>query len=90
MAETVGVVRERERESYNLVKIVALIKDAQALSYVNNTDSSDSLDNAETDVAVAIAIVVVEIEQTGIRTIVVIATTYEERIVRIREVRVIV
>ena len=48
MAETVGVVRERERErereSYNLVKIVALIKDAQALSYVNNTDSSDSLE----------------------------------------------
>ena len=42
MAETVGVVKKRE--SYNLVKIVALIKDAQALSYVNNTDSSDSLE----------------------------------------------
>ena len=47
-------------------------------------------DNAETVVAVGIAIVVVEIEQTGIRAIVVIATTFEERIVRIREVRVIV
>ena len=47
-------------------------------------------DNVETDVVVAIAIVVVEIEQTSIRAIVVIATTYEERIVKIREVRVIV
>ena len=47
-------------------------------------------DNAETDVVVVIAVVVVEIEQTSIRAIVVIATTYEERIVRIREVRVIV
>ena len=44
MLETVGTVRERERESYNLVKKVALIKDTQALSYVNNTDSSDSLE----------------------------------------------
>ena len=39
---------------------------------------------------IAIAIRAIEIEQTGIRTIVLIATTYEERIVRIREVRVIV
>lgn len=46
-------------------------------------------DNAETVVVVGIAIVVVEIEQTGIRTVVVIATTFEE-VARIREVRVIV
>ena len=47
-------------------------------------------DNAETVIVVAIAIVVLEVEQTGIRTSVVIATTVEERVVRIREVRVIV
>lgn len=29
------VERERERESYNLVKEVALIKDAQETAYVN-------------------------------------------------------
>ena len=46
-------------------------------------------DNAETVVVPGIANVVAEIEQTGIRTIVLIATTHEERIVRIREVRVI-
>ena len=46
-------------------------------------------DNAETVAAPGTAIVVVETEQTGIRTTVLTATTYEERIVRIREVRVI-
>ena len=46
-------------------------------------------DNAETDVVV-VAIVVVEIERPGIRTVIVIATTHEERIARSREVRVIV
>ena len=47
-------------------------------------------DNAETDVVVGNAIVVVENEQTSIRAIAVIATTYEERRARIREARVIV
>ena len=46
-------------------------------------------DNAETVAAVGRAKVDVEIEQTGIRTVVVIATTFEE-VARIREVRVIV
>ena len=46
-------------------------------------------DNAETEVVPGIAIVVAESEQTGIRTIAVNATTYEERTARIREVRVI-
>ena len=38
MAETVGVVREREREreSYNLVKRIAQIKDAYILSFADN------------------------------------------------------
>ena len=45
---------------------------------------------AETVVAVSIAIVVVEIERTGIRTITVVASTMEERIGRVREVRVVV
>ena len=47
-------------------------------------------DHAETVVAVVVAIVVVEIEQPSFGAIVVIATTDEERIVRIREVGVIV
>ena len=46
-------------------------------------------DNAETVAAVGRAKVDVEIEQTGISTVVVIATTFEE-VARIREVRVIV
>ena len=46
-------------------------------------------DNAETAADPGIAIVAAEIEQTGNRTIVVIATTYEERSVRIKEDRVI-
>ena len=46
-------------------------------------------DNAETVAAVGRAKVDVEIEQTGIRATVVIATTFEE-VARIREVRVIV
>ena len=45
-------------------------------------------DNAETVVAAGTAKVAVEIEQTGIRTVVVIATTPEEA-ARIREARVI-
>ena len=46
-------------------------------------------DNAETVVVPGNASVVVESEQTGIRTIVLKATTYEERIVRTREVRAV-
>ena len=45
-------------------------------------------DNAETAVVPGTAIDVVEIEQTGIRTVEAIATTLEE-VARIREVRVI-
>ena len=45
---------------------------------------------AEAVVAVAIAIVVVEIEQTSIGTIIVVAPTFEHRIARVREVRVVV
>ena len=40
-------------------------------------------------IVVGIAIVVVEIEQPGIGSIIVIASTFEERIARIREVRVV-
>ena len=47
-------------------------------------------DHAETVVAVVVAIVVVEIEHTSIRRVTVIATAYEERIARVREVRVVV
>ena len=46
-------------------------------------------DNAETVAVPGIAIEAAEIEQTGIRTIDLKATTYEERTVRIREARVI-
>ena len=46
-------------------------------------------DNAETVAVPGTAIVVVETEQTGIRTTALKATTYEERKVRIREARVI-
>ena len=45
--------------------------------------------HTEAIVAVRIAIVVVEIECSSVRTIVVIAPTFEERIVRIREVGVV-
>ena len=44
---------------------------------------------AERIVVVIIAIVVVEIEHTCIRTIIVIAPTFEDRIARIREVSVV-
>ena len=46
-------------------------------------------DNAETVVVPGTATVAVETEQTGIRTTVSIATTYEERTARIREVRAV-
>ena len=45
--------------------------------------------HTEAIVAVRIAIVVVEIECSSVRTIVVIAPTFEERIVRVREVGVV-
>lgn len=43
----------------------------------------------ETVVVVAIAIVVVEVEQTCIRTIIIVASTFENRVVRIHKVRII-
>ena len=46
-------------------------------------------DNAETVKVVAIAKAPLEVEQTGLRTSVVMATTVEERNARIREARVI-
>ncbi len=46
--------------------------------------------HAETDVVVGITIVVVEIEHTSISRVIVFATTFEERVTRIREVRVVV
>ena len=46
-------------------------------------------DRTERIVAVAITIVVVEKEHACIRTMIVIASAYEERIARVRKVRVI-
>lgn len=47
-------------------------------------------DRTERNIAVVVAIVVVEIEHASIRAIVVIASADEERIARVRKVRVIV
>ena len=46
-------------------------------------------DNAERNVAVAVATVVAEIEHTSIGTTAIAATTTEERSISVREVRVI-
>ncbi len=46
--------------------------------------------HAETVVAISITIVVTEIEHTSISRVIAIAATNEERITRIREVRVVV
>ena len=43
----------------------------------------------ETVVVVAIAIVVVEVEQTCIGTIIIVASAFENRVVRIHKVRII-
>ena len=46
-------------------------------------------DRTETVVGVSIAIVVVEVEQTCIGTIIIVASTFENRVVRIHKVRII-
>ena len=51
--------------------------------------SATSQDHTERFVVVAIAIVVVRIEHARIGTIIVIAPTFEERISRVHEVRVV-
>ena len=45
--------------------------------------------DTERIVGIACTIRIIEIEQTCIRTIIVIASTFEERITRVREVRVV-
>ena len=46
-------------------------------------------DWTETVVGVTIAIVVVEVEQTCIRTIIIVASAFENRVARIDKVRII-
>ncbi len=46
--------------------------------------------HAETAIGVSTAVVVVEIEHTSISRVIVTAATMEERVTRIREVRVVV
>ena len=43
----------------------------------------------ETVVGVSIAIVVVEVEQTCIGTIIIVASTFENRVVRVDKIRII-
>ena len=52
-------------------------------------ETRNTENRAEAVIAVSIAIVVVEIERAGIAAIIVIASTFEERIRRIRKVRVV-
>ena len=46
-------------------------------------------DRTETVVGVSIAIVVVEVEQTCIGTIIIVTSAFENRVVRIHKVRII-
>ena len=46
-------------------------------------------DRTETVVGVSIAIVVVEVEQTCIGTIIIVASTFENRVIRVDKVRII-
>ena len=46
-------------------------------------------DRTETVVGVAITIVVIEVEQTCIGTIIIVASTFENRVIRVDKVRII-
>ena len=57
--------------------------------FVYRSAGLNAQNRAETVVAVVVAIVVVEVEHTSIAAIVVVAPAFEERIARVREVRVV-
>ena len=57
--------------------------------FVYRSARGNAKHRAEPVVAVVVAIVVVEVEHAGIARIAVVAPAFEERIARVREVRVV-